>query len=316
MKPILGSFEFGERQVFVPAYGVFVTLAFIVAIVMATRRGKRRGFPAEGLLDLAWWVLVTSLIGARLFYVFQHAGDFAALCFGAAEGSGRAASGGFSDCVAPLRIWEGGLVFYGGVIGAAAYSWWYARRKRWSFPMLADAVAPALAAGHAIGRLGCYAAGCCYGHPCSDGVFCVRFPSGSVAYEHLTKPGSVDMVAPPVFALQLVEALALLLICVGLLLWQRRQRWAGQLFVIYLVAYGVVRFVLELYRGDDARRFIASLVIPSIARVLGLPAEAPLLLSTSQAVSLALIAAALLWARRLRAQGSHTQPVRPAVVTE
>ncbi|HEY0709651.1 MAG TPA: prolipoprotein diacylglyceryl transferase family protein, partial [Polyangia bacterium] len=176
MKPILGSFELGGNQIYIPAYGVLVTLGFLVAIVMVTRRAKRSGFPAEGILDLSWWILITSLIGARLFYVLQHAGDFAALCFGAEEGSGRAPSGGFSDCVAPFRIWEGGLVFYGGVIGAAAFAFWFARRKRWSFPMLADAAAPALAAGHAIGRLGCYAAGCCYGHPCTEGFLCARFP--------------------------------------------------------------------------------------------------------------------------------------------
>ncbi|HEY0709888.1 MAG TPA: prolipoprotein diacylglyceryl transferase family protein, partial [Polyangia bacterium] len=89
----------------------------------------------------------------------------------------------------------------------------------------------------------------------------------------------------------------------------KRQRWAGQLFVIYLAAYGVVRFVLELYRGDDPRRFLFSLGAPGLARALGLPAEAPLLLSTSQAVSLAFVAVALVWSRRLRGR-----PPRPAVL--
>lgn len=290
MKPIFGAFEFAGRQIFVPAYGVMVTLGFVVAIVMLVRRGKRRGFPPEPLLDLSWWILVTSLLGARLLYVLQHAGAFADLCFGTDS----------RDCLAPLRIWEGGLVFYGGVLGAGAFAYFFARRKGWSFAVLADAAAPALAVGHLIGRVGCFLAGCCYGQPCSGGgALCVRFPAGSVAHDHLTS-GAGIVAAPPVIALQLIEAGGLALLCLGLLIWEKRQKAAGQVFAIYLGGYAALRFCLEFYRADDARQMVVSIALPPLARVLGLPAATPLLLSASQAVSVILLVFAVVALRRLR----------------
>src|SRR6185295_13470681 len=111
-------------------------------------------------------------------------GDFVDVC--AHGGAARSGARVLSDCLAPLRVWDGGLVFYGGAITGIGVGALYARRRGLAFAPLADLIAPALAIGHALGRLGCFAAGCCYGKACAAGArACVSFPTGSVAHEHL-----------------------------------------------------------------------------------------------------------------------------------
>ena len=298
MKPVLLATELWGVQISVPTYGVLVTLGMALAIVLVVRQGKRQGLPAEALLDLSWWLLIAGLAGSRLFYVVQNAGDYWQLCSG--SGAPRSTGAWLHDCAAPLRLWDGGLVFYGGAICAAAVALRFGRKRAWSFPLLGDLFAPALTAGHAVGRLGCFAAGCCYGKTCApDSWLGVHFPPGSVAHERLLEAHpSADpaAVTPALFPTQLFESAALVLLFALLLFWRRRQKYTGQLFLLYLAGYAVVRFLVEIYRGDGVRRFVVELPWPALARALGLPPAEPLFLSTSQAVSLVLLAAAVITA--------------------
>jgi phosphatidylglycerol---prolipoprotein diacylglyceryl transferase len=311
MKPVLLATKLGGVEIWVPTYGVLVTIGMAVAIVLVVRQGKRQGLPAEALLDLCWWLLLAGLAGSRVFYVVQNAGDYWNLCSG--SGAGRSTGAWLRDCAAPLRLWDGGLVFYGGALFAAAVAFRFARKRNWSFPLLGDLFAPALAAGHAIGRLGCFAAGCCYGKACAPGAHLgVQFPPGSVAHERMLEanPGTDPSAATvSLFPTQLMESLALLLLFGFLLWWRRgRQKFTGQLFLLYVAGYSVVRFLVEIYRGDGVRRFVAEVPWPALARALGLPPEEPLFLSTSQAVSLVLLAGAMaatqLVGRRARRAGT------------
>ena len=215
-----------------------------------------------------------------------------------------------SDCLAVFKLWDGGLVFYGGALAAAAVAVRFVRRRGWRFGVVGDLFAPGLALGHAVGRLGCFGAGCCFGKTCATaGVPCVAFPAASVAHTHLAAAGSLPAAAdftPPLHPTQLYESVALLGIFFLLLFWRRRQRFHGQILLIYLGAYGLTRFALELFRGDISRRFLFELRAPALARVLDLPATEPLFLSTSQAVGLVLALAAatvLVWRRGTRAGG-------------
>jgi phosphatidylglycerol:prolipoprotein diacylglycerol transferase len=164
------------------------------------------------------------MAGGKLFYIVFHGSDFLA---------GWRATGWWS-----LRE---GFVFYGGFLGATLAGWLYCRAQRLSFGRVADACAPALALGHAFGRLGCFANGCCYGKVC-DLPWAVRFPAGHVAHGIAVHP------------VQLYEAAGNLAIFTGLMLVARRRRFPGQVWWGYVFAYAALRFAVEFFRGDYANR--------------------------------------------------------------
>jgi phosphatidylglycerol:prolipoprotein diacylglycerol transferase len=309
MKPVLLQLRLGDLHLAVPSYGAAVMLGFALGTWLAIRQAARlsRQPTAEGstpviarsdLLDLAFYLLVFGLLGSRLLYVLLDAGDFARLCLG--SGAPRPFARAASDCLAPLKVWDGGLVFYGGLLAAAAVTARFVRRRGWRFGVVGDLFAPGLALGHAVGRLGCFGAGCCFGKACAAaGAPCVAFPPGSVAHSHLVSFAHLPATATatqPLHPTQLYEAAALLGIFFLLLLWRRRQRFHGQLFLVYLLSYGLLRAAIEVFRGDVTRRFLFRLEAPALARAISLPPTEPLALSTSQALGLglAILAAVLL----------------------
>lgn len=193
----------------------------------------------------------------------------------------------------------GGTVFLGGLLGGAVavVSWSLVRGVR--LPPLLDSFALGLPVGHALGRLGCLFAGCCFGQPWR-GPFGVRFPGDSLAMRALVLDGAVPLTAtrtPPLFPSQLAEAV-LELALGAFLLWRHgRKRWHGELAVLWLGGYGLMRFGLEVFRGDHAARgYLAEVRWPALAHALGVPADEPLLLSTSQAIGFVLVVVALSFA--------------------
>jgi phosphatidylglycerol---prolipoprotein diacylglyceryl transferase len=302
MKPTLLALRLGDTVLAVPSYGVAVTLGVAVAIVLAARQAPRLDLDRGQILDLSFWLLLAGLGGSRLLFVLLNAGDLARLCIdggGGARGPARV----LADCAAPLRLWDGGLVFYGGGLAAAAVAWRFARRRGWRFAVVGDAYAPGLALGHAIGRLGCFFAGCCFGKTClAGGGPCVSFPAGSVAYDHLASGGAGGHTAA-LHPTQLYEAAALAALFFGLTWFAGRKRFHGQVLLLYVAGYALLRLPLELYRGDVNRRFLFELAWPWLGRALGLPPAEPLLLSTSQLVSLLLLLAAAVALGRSRRLG-------------
>lgn len=288
MKPVLLSFELAGRSIALPSYGLFVALGLAAGIVLAARQARRVGLDVAAVLDLAFWILVSGVLGSRLAFVLLHLGDFARLCGG--TGIGR------RDCTAALRIWDGGLVFYGGALAAAGVVVWFSRRRGWRLGQVADLFAPGLALGHAIGRLGCFLAGCCFGKACPPGsAVGVSFPPGSVAHAELAAAGTITPggTTPPLHPTQLYEAAGELAIFFLLLAVRRRQPSHGALTLLYVGAYALLRAIIEVFRGDVSRRFLVEVAVPSVARALGLPAGQPVALSTSQALSLVLLGAVL-----------------------
>jgi phosphatidylglycerol---prolipoprotein diacylglyceryl transferase len=315
MKPTLLALRLGDTLLAVPSYGVAVTLGVAIAIVLAARQAPRADLDRGQILDLSFWLLIAGLGGSRLLFVLLNAGEFAGLCAGSGEPRGFGQV--LSACAAPLRLWDGGLVFYGGGLAAALVAWRFGRRRGWRFAVVGDVYAPGLALGHAVGRLGCFFAGCCFGKTClTGGAPCVRFPAGSVAYDHLqghmqAAGGAAAGHTPALHPTQLYEAAALLVLFFVLTWFARRKRFHGQVLLLYVAGYALLRLPLELYRGDVNRRFLFEATFPSLARALGLPAAEPLLLSTSQLVSLLLLvaaagaAAAVVWRRRGRQRVEH-----------
>ncbi len=302
MRPILFSFHLGQHEVGPHTYGILVALGFAIGIVLFWFEGRRQGLDGGRLLDLSFWSIVAGLLGSRIAFVALNARTFAEACFG----RGDAADGRISGCTAILRFWEGGFVFYGGAIATALVILLFCRREGWSFWRLGDLAAPTLAIGHALGRLGCFFAGCCFGKTCTA-PWAVSFPLGSVAHDELRMVGVIAPSAartPGLHPTQIYEALGEL--GIFLLLLALRHRWRpshldaarterrpGGLILVYAACYGALRFVVEIFRGDTSRRYLVEWNWPALASALRLPADEPLLLSVSQAVSLVILCAAV-----------------------
>jgi phosphatidylglycerol---prolipoprotein diacylglyceryl transferase len=291
MRPVLFSLHAFGETVALHSYGVAIAAGFIIAIWIGVRQAAHVGEDPDPVRDLCFWLLVSSMLGARLLFVLTNLPAFAQTCSRAVnESSLRNALWG---CTRALHLWEGGLVFFGGLFAAVATAWWFTHRRGMSFARTADILAPSVALGHFFGRLGCFAAGCCWGRE-SSAPWAVRFPSVSLVFQQYVTDGLLDRgagVTPPLHPVQLYEAFGELALFFGLAWFARRKRYDGQVLVVYLVAYAILRFVVELYRGDAGRKFL----------IAGI--------STSQAIALASLplAAWLAFAFRRR-QRAFSQP--------
>jgi phosphatidylglycerol:prolipoprotein diacylglycerol transferase len=287
--PVLFTLPLGRHEIAISTYGLLVTIGLAIGIWVGEREGRRRGLESSRVLDLAFWAIVAGLLGSRLAYGAVNARGFWRAC---ADGPGP----WWHDCTGLFRLWEGGLVFYGGLVAAAAAAYLFARRQGWSFGTVGDLAAPALAIGHTFGRLGCFAAGCCFGKETSWRVG-VPFPHGSVAFDVLGRAGAIPPGAsetPPLHPTQLYEAageaVIFTILCVAS---PRLRRRPGAVLALYLGLYAALRFVVEIFRGDAIRGMVVQLHTPGLAGHLGLSPGDPLFLSTGQLGSL-LIAALLL----------------------
>jgi phosphatidylglycerol---prolipoprotein diacylglyceryl transferase len=299
MRPTL--FQLGSVEVH--AYGFLIALGVLVGVIVAVRRGRTVGIETGHTLDLTFYAVIVGMLGSRLLYVLMHAPVYARLCIG--SGAPRTARQWLWDCTAVLHIWQGGLVFLGGAVLAALATLFYARRKKLALGLVADVLAPSVSIAHVFGRLGCFMVGCCYGKPWPGGV---QFPADSVAYTELLGKGRVLVGAGTTYALhptQLYEAAGELAIFLALLWLWRRRRVPGTVALAYAFSYGLLRFVVELFRGDAVRAFLFEARMPSLARLLGMPPTEPLLLSSAQLTALLLMAAAgatIVYLRRYRPQ--------------
>jgi phosphatidylglycerol:prolipoprotein diacylglycerol transferase len=222
MHPVL--FKLGALEIH--TYGVLVAFGFMIGLTLAARRAKTVGIAPESISDLGLWLIVAGMLGGKLFHALFYWRDVVA--------NWQAAG------VASLRE---GFVFFGGFIGAVVTAVLYARRKRLPLAKLADAFAAPLALGHAFGRLGCYFEGCCHGKLC-ELPWAAHFP-----LTHSTR-------GLPVHPTQLYEMLANLALFLGLLVFDRRKKFDGQVWWLYLLGYSVLRFVIEFTRGDYGTRYL------------------------------------------------------------
>lgn len=293
----------------VPAYGVLVATAFVVGILVGMRNAKKVGISFESQLDVAFWIVFGALIGARVLFIVVNVQTYLELPPEIVRVFGLEIS-----LPAVLAFWRGGLVFYGGVIGAATGAIVVAIRRKLPALALADCIAPAVAIAHTIGRLGCFFAGCCYGHPGAGG-FGVAFPPGSLAYMETVKPvaGHLASTTPHLHPTQLYDSVGELLLFGLITFMAPRKRYHGQLMLTWVALYAAVRFVVEIFRGDHLRGFVVRIPVAPVARWLALPESQPILLTTSQAVGLLIAVVGgvtLLLLRRRAASPSFSAPTR------
>ena len=247
-------FELGAINVY--TYGVLLAAAYLTGLQVALVRARRHGLDPNRVMDLGIYVIISALIGAKLMLLiveFEH----------------------FSLSLADLWVLlRSGGVFYGGLFLAVPVALWYMRRHRMPTWPTCDIFAPGIALGQAIGRIGCLMAGCCFGRPTS-------MPWGIT----FTNPLAASNVGTPLgvtlHPTQLYESGVDLFIFAFLLLTERRGRpFHGRTFWGYALLYGIARFIIEIYRGDErgtvfdvlsTSQFLSILVVPlSLAMLLRL----------------------------------------------
>lgn len=201
------------------SYGVMLALAFGVGIYLARERARSAGISSKVIMDLSVYILLASIVGARLLYVLTNLDEY-------------------REQPLTAIFSRYGFVFYGGLIFAIIVSIWYLRRQKLPVWQIADVLAPSIPIGQAIGRIGCFLNGCCYGKP-------TTLPWG------VRVPGRDPLDLTPLHPTQGYEAIGdLIIFSILTCLWKRR-KFEGQIFLMYLMLYSILRFVIEMYRGDN-----------------------------------------------------------------
>jgi phosphatidylglycerol:prolipoprotein diacylglycerol transferase len=228
------------RPIVVPlhTYGLLVASAFLVAMQMAARAAERSGLDRERVLDLSFWIL----------FIIVNWDEYA------------------HDPLSIFAFWKGGLVFYGGFIGAVACSILYMRKHQMEFFPYADVMGPSVAIGQALGRLGCFSAGCCWGGACDPHfALAARFPPDSLAFQsqvanHIIDAGAATTI--PIHPTQLYESIGCACIFLFLSIWRSRKRFHGELLALYLMLYAPLRATVEVLRGDEERGRVLNFLGP------------------------------------------------------
>ena len=236
MRPIL--FVIPGSDIRIHSYGVMIFVACAAALAMAVWRARRERIDPNAVYELATWLFLGGVIGARVFYFIHH----------------PEALRHPSDL---YRTWEGGNVFYGCILGGLTGSILYWFRRPYPFLSMCDVAAPAVAIGAALGRIGCFLNGCCHG-AVSDLPWAVCFPNGSHAWVRQLNAGLIPPEAPtslPVHPTQLYAALAGFVVLGLLLAYARRPRRAGQLMALLMIVYPLTRWPIEALRSDEPAVF-------------------------------------------------------------
>ena len=244
-------------------YGFMVALGFISVVAVLRRLAPREGMNGDTVADLVFWCLLVGMLGARVLYFITQPEILA------------------RDPLAFFKLWEGGLVFFGGPLLAIPFLVFYTKKKGLPIWLTLDLMAVGTALAHMFGRLGCFGAGCCYGK-LIESIFGVKFYSPLVdqAFRGI-----------PLHPTQLYEATSVFILFLGLVWVLRNRKFDGQAALTYLIAYPVIRAIIEEFRGDLDR-----------GTVLGG------MLSTSQGISiLVLVAAVGTWIYRVNAGARNTK---------
>ncbi|MGI6176202.1 MAG: prolipoprotein diacylglyceryl transferase [Christensenellales bacterium] len=241
-------------------YAILICFGIALAVALMLWWIKKQGYDNDIVIDIALWVIPAAIVGARLYYVIFEWSQFS------------------DNLLSILYIWEGGLGFYGGVIGGVLAGYIFCKIRKTKFGVLADAVAPGIAIAQAIGRWGNYFNQEAFGYAVTDPNI-ISFPFACVRIDRIHYVDGVLCDAPYHYATFFYESVWNLLVFIALMIYFRKKRPRGNVFALYLVLYGLGRAVIEGFRADSLW------VIPGVVRA-------------SQALSILLMAggiAYLIW---------------------
>lgn len=242
MLPIL--FKIGPLPIH--AYGLMIAIGFLTALYFIQRECKRANIDPEVIGNAAFWSLLLGIAGTRVLHIIMFPQFYS-----------------WSNPIGWFAIWEGGLVFQGGPPPVLIFLFFYFRHHKINFWKVADIAAPYLALGHGIGRIGCFLNGCCYGQITESplGVAFRRIPGdlnlpaeGSAPFLDQLSRGLVSAESHwslPVHPTQLYESAGLIGLCLVMLAIRRKWHpFDGFMLFVYFALYGVLRFIIEFFRGD------------------------------------------------------------------
>jgi len=288
-----------------PAYFTLLTLGYLAVVMLAWRETlKTNVVDSNKLLDLAIVLLLAGLLGARILHVIAdgHFDDYVNLCLEPLKVKGRLLPGGRPcltdaecvgaergelcnvlagtchqgrDCLRVLKVWYGGLAFYGGLFLAIGVGIWYTNRhkKKIDTWKVGDLGGFAIPLGLVFGRIGCWFSGCCFG--ClTDGAHGVTFPKFSPAWDRhveldlITKKAAESLPVIPMQLYHVAANFAIFLVCY--IMYRKWRKYDGWVFWVFMALYAVSRFVLEFWRDDHRGVWFGDSL--STSQLLAIPA--------------------------------------------
>ena len=266
MRPVL--FHVAGFPVY--AYSVFIVVAYLAALAYALGEARRQRLNPTLMVDFSMVMFIAGIVGARLLFVLIDYRIF------------------LDRPLEALKLWNGGFIFYGGLIAATLAAVIFMKRRGLAVGFWSDLLAPSAMISLAAGRIGCFLNGCCYGRIAPDLPWGVVYPPSHPA---------LGLAQYPVHPAQLYESLAALLIFLFLVALIPRKTFPGEIFWLMVLLYAAARFGLEFLRGDPRGN------LP----IFGL--------STSQAIAAATFIVAggfLLHLRRRARRQARLEPGAPA----
>lgn len=237
----------------IASYGFLFALGVLLGVLLCLALAKREGLDLKVFTDFIFWVMLLSLLGAKLWLLASNLGYYLK-----------------SPKEIVYLLTQGGA-FYGGLIFGAVFAVWFIRRHRLSYRQLGDLVAPGLALGHFFGRLGCFAAGCCWGREA------VHFPLAATFTDLKANALTGVPLYVPLYPTQVFEAALNLANFLFLITLYGRRRFRGQVLAQYILNYSLIRFLVEYFRGDPDRGYVfggmdhpwTSLSLPQLVSLAG-----------------------------------------------
>jgi phosphatidylglycerol:prolipoprotein diacylglycerol transferase len=248
MHPILFEINLGFIRIPLHSYGFLIAIGFLCGIATVRKLSVRSKMNPDINADLAFWLLMYGFIGARVLFIFTRLEYF------------------LENPIDMFKVWEGGLVFFGGLIAATGYAVFYFKKHKLNVWKMIDVLSPGLVIAHAFGRMGCLMAGCCYGRLTNE-------PWGIKLNSELVDDALKGV---PLHPTQIYESVSLFILYAGMMHIFRTKKFDGQVGLTYFVLYPIIRSIIEIYRGDSIRGFVIEGV-----------------LSTSQFISIGVFAVAL-----------------------
>ncbi|MDB6021003.1 MAG: Prolipoprotein diacylglyceryl transferase [Pedosphaera sp.] len=215
-------------------YGILVAMGFLAGLWTASRRARLVGISSEQIYDLGPWLIIGGILGGRVLYVISYWHE-------------QFAEKPFPEI---FMIQHGGLVFYGGLIGATLTGMFYLHWKKLPLWKMTDILVPSVALGSAFGRIGCLLNGCCYGRPCS-------LPWA------ITFPPTHETHGVPVHPTEIYDSLLNFGFYFFLTWLFRRKKFDGQIFAVYLIGYAILRSFVEYFRGDYPVYYFGGIATPA-----------------------------------------------------